>query len=380
MIRSFMRREHCALTTSRQEDALKPLPIRRFRSSLVAFSTVAGCLVILLASCNAGRGGDDVMAKVDGRKILRADVDKYYKNQTSGAEQQPTGEQAASLRLSILRELIDNEIVMRRAEKLGLLATDEEVDRKLNEIKSPYTEEQFQQRMKDRNIVLDDFKRDLRRQLTVDKVLNKEITSKITVSDQDVSNYYNSHKAEFNLIEPQYHLARILVTTQPNPQVRNLKNDKAQNEAEARRKIAMIQNRLDSGDDFATVAMNYSEDPETAGSGGDMGFAPESSFRNSDPTSRDAILKLKPGQNSAVITIANPATKQVFGFQVVKLVAKEPAGQRELADPRVQQNIREQLRDRREQLLKAAYYETLRDSARVENYYADEILKNNGTK
>jgi peptidyl-prolyl cis-trans isomerase SurA len=381
MTRSDMRRPPYALSTPRQEDALKPLPIHLSQFRFVLLSAAfAGCLVLVLSSCNTGRGGDDVMAKVDGRKILRADVDKYYKNQTSGAEQQPTGEQAASLRLSILRELIDNEIVMRRAEKLGLLATDEEVDRKLNEIKSPYTEEQFQQRMKERNIVLDDFKRDLRRQLTVDKVLNKEITSKITVSDQDVSNYYNSHKAEFNLIEPQYHLARILVTTQPNPQVRNLKNDKAQNEAEARRKIAMIQNRLDSGDDFATVAMNYSEDPETAGSGGDMGFAPESSFRNSDPASRDAILKLKPGQNSAIITIANPATKQVFGFQIVKLVAKEPAGQRELADPRVKEAIREQIRDRREQLLKAAYYESLRDAAKVENYYAEEILKNNGTK
>jgi peptidyl-prolyl cis-trans isomerase SurA len=381
MTSSEMRRPLYALSTPRQEDALKPLPVRRFPLPLVVLNAaLAGCLALGLAGCNAGRGGDDVMAKVDGRKILRTDVDKYYKNQTSGAEQQPTGEQAASLRLSILRELIDNEIVMRRAEKLGLLATDEEVDRKLNEIKSPYTEEQFQQRMKERNIVLDDFKRDLRRQLTVDKVLNKEITSKITVSDQDVTNYYNSHKAEFNLIEPQYHLARILVTTQPNPQVRNLKNDKAQNEAEARRKIAMIQNRLDSGDDFATVAMNYSEDPETAGSGGDMGFAPESSFRNSDPASRDAILKLKPGQNSPIITIANPATKQVFGFQIVKLVAKEPAGQRELADPRVKQAIREQIRDRREQLLKAAYYESLRDAAKVENYYAEEILKNNGTK
>jgi peptidyl-prolyl cis-trans isomerase SurA len=62
----------------------------------------------------------------------------------------------------------------------------------------------------------------------------------------------------------------------------------------------------------------------------------------------------------------------------VKLVAKEPAGQRELADPRVQQAIRAQLRDRREQLLKAAYYEVLRDQARVENYLAKKVLDGNG--
>jgi len=107
------------------------------------------------------------MASVDGRKIYRSDVEKYYQNQTSGSDQQPVAEQAASLRLSILRELIDDEILMRRAEKLGLLATDDEVEKKLNEIKSPYTQAQFDQKMKEKKITLDDFKRDLRRSLTV---------------------------------------------------------------------------------------------------------------------------------------------------------------------------------------------------------------------
>jgi len=340
---------------------------------------ITACLAAGVA-CSSKPMGDDVAASVDGHKIYRADVEKYYQNQTSGSDQQPVGEQATSLRLSILRELIDNEIVMRRAEKLGLLATDDEVDRKLNEIKSPYTKEEFDARLKDKKITLDDFKRDLRRSLTVDKVLNKEVTSKINISDQDISNYYNAHKAEFNLIEPQYHLAHIFVTTTPNPQVHNLKNDKAQNEAEARKKIQMLVNRLDSGDDFGTLAMNFSEDPESSSNGGDLGFAPESSLKNTDPVTRDMVMKLKPGQYSPVITVVNPMTKQLVGFRIVKLVAKEPAGQRELADPRVQEAIRSQLRDRREQLLKAAYYEVLRDQAKVDNYLAERILAGNGAQ
>ena len=67
-----------------------------------------------------------------------------------------------------------------------------------------------------------------------------------------------------------------------------------------------------------------------------------------------------------------------MGYRIVELVSKEPAGQRELNDPRAQQAIRSQLHDRREQLLKAAYYELLRDSAKVENYYAKKILNTNG--
>jgi peptidyl-prolyl cis-trans isomerase SurA len=256
------------------------------------------------------------------------------------------------------------------------MATDEEVDRKMSEIKSPYTQEQFDQKLKDKKISVDDFRRDLRRSLTVEKVLNKEVTSKVNISDQDVNDYYNAHKGEFNLIEAQYHLAQIYVSPMPNPQVHNLKNDKAQNEADARKKIQMLSNRLDSGEDFATLAMNYSEDSETSGNGGDLGFSPESSLQRTDPATREIVLKLKPGQYGPVITVQDPNTKRIMGFRIVKLLAREPAGQRELADPRVQQAIRSQLRDRREQLLKAAYYEVLRDSAKVNNYYAEEILKN----
>ncbi|MGH9555201.1 MAG: peptidylprolyl isomerase, partial [Terriglobales bacterium] len=215
--------------------------------------------------------------------------------------------------------------------------------------------------------------------LTIQKVINKEISSKITISDADVNAYWEEHKAEFNLIEPRYHLAQILVTTQPNPQVRNLKNSKAQSEAEARKKVQEILNRLESGEDFATLAMNYSEDPQTASNGGDLGFAPESALRSGeDAAIRDAVLRLKPGETTNVITIVNPRTRQAIGFRIVRLLAKEPAGQRELSDPRVQQVIREQLRERREQLLKAAYYEVVRSEAKVENYLAQEILDSSG--
>ena len=339
---------------------------------------VGAVLLMGLSACNRDSSGGDVMASVNGHKIYRSEVEKYYANQTSGSDQQPAGEQAVSLRLSILNELVETEILMQRAEKLGLLATDEEVDRKLNEIKSPYTAEEFNKRLQDKKITLDDFKRDLRRSLTRDKVLNKEITSRINITDQDVSGYYHDHKAEFNLIDAQYHLAKILVSGIANTQVHNRENNKAQNDAEARKKIQMIANRLDSGDDFATMAMNYSEDPDTSNNGGDLGMAPESALKQADPTTRDAVMKLKPGQYTQVIPMLNPANHQPVAYIIWKLIAREPAGQRDLNDPRVQQHIRQQLRDRREQLLKAAYYESLRDDAKVTNYYAEEVLKNLG--
>ncbi|MFZ0731818.1 MAG: SurA N-terminal domain-containing protein [Candidatus Sulfotelmatobacter sp.] len=342
----------------------------------IASGVVVILLLSILAACNSQPTGD-VMATVDGRKIFRSDVDKYYDNQVASAQQAPTGEQATLLRLNILHQMIDDEILMRRAEKLGLLATDDDVDKKYNEIKAPFTQEEFQKRLQEKKITEVDFKRDIRRSITVDKVLNKEVDSKINVTDQDINDYYSAHKAEFNLIEPQYHLAQIMVTPMPNPQAHN-QNDKAQNEGDARKKIQMIANRLDSGDDFATLAMKYSEDPETSGNGGDLGTVPESGLKGTDPATRDAVMKLKPGQYSPIVVVTNPATRQLMGFRIVKLVGKEPAGQRDLSDPRVQQAIRSELHDRRSQLLKSAYYEVLRDGAKVENYYAKKILDSNG--
>jgi peptidyl-prolyl cis-trans isomerase SurA len=341
-----------------------------------ALMTVCALGLLGGAGCKSRGENEDVIARVNGHKILRPEVEKYYRNQTEG-QPVPSTEQAESLRLSILRELIENEMLLQRAEKLGLMATDEEVDRKLKELQAPFSKDDFDRRLKDRGVTLEDFKRDLRRSITVEKVLNKEITSKINVSDSDITDYYNQHKAEFNLIVPQYHLGQILVTTKPGPEVRNLKNDKAQNEDEAKKKTAMLVSRLESGEDFATLAMNYSEQPDTSASGGDLGFIPENSLQG-DRQAYEAISRLKAGQVTAALPAADPGTHQVFGYRIIKLISKEPAGQRELNDPRVQQAIRDQLRDRREQLRKTAYYEVMHNSSAVENYMADQVLKASG--
>jgi peptidyl-prolyl cis-trans isomerase SurA len=351
--------------------------MRSFRqvSFPVALLLVAG-LLPMVAGCNRSHSAD-VVATVNGHAIMRSEMDKSYAAQLGDAQQQqqpPSDDQADSLRLNVLRALIDEEIVQQRAAKMNLTATNEEVDAKLAEMKAPYTEEQFDQRLKANHTTLDDVKHDLRRTLTINKLLNKEINSKITVTDADVTNYYNQHKAEFNLIETQYHLAQIQVTSVPSAQPGNLQGSKATTDAEAKKKIQALKNRLDSGEDFGAIAMNFSEQPETAPNGGDMGFVAESRMR-SDPAIYAAITKLKPGQITDIMPIIYPQTKKPVGYAIYKLLSREPAGQRDLNDPRVQQAIRQQLHDGRSQLLKNAYFEMLRDQAKVENFFAEQIFK-----
>jgi peptidyl-prolyl cis-trans isomerase SurA len=316
------------------------------------------------------------MAKVNGHKITRSEVNKYYETQTAGSPQRPTGTEADMLRLNILIELINRQIVLQRAEKLGVVASDDDIDRKVTETKQPYTEEQFKQRLSEQSMTEADLRDLYRYQITLDKLMNKEIVSKISITDADVTSYYNGNRAEFNHVEALYHLAQMIVTPDATP-VNNLKNDKARNEADAKRKIQMLANRLASGEDFATLAMNYSEDPNTAGNGGDLGLIPESRIK-SEPEAYAAISRLKDGQNSGILNVVDPGNKRVAGYRIIRLLELEPAGQQQLQDPSVQQRIREKLRAQREQLMRSAYFEMMRNEAKIEDFYADNLLKQAG--
>jgi len=338
-------------------------------------TTVLFASMLLLAGCHQ-TPQNGVVATVNGHAIQREEVDKLYTAQLANNPQQSASDdQADATRLQILQALILNEIVDQRAAKFNLTASDAEVDAKIAEIKAPYTEDQFQAKLKASNVTLDEFRHDLRRRLTQDKLLNKEINSKITVTDADVTNYFNAHKGEFNLIENQYHLAQIQVTDQPSPQPGNLQGSKATNDDEARKKIQAIKSRIDTGEDFGTLAQNFSERQDTAPNGGDMGFVTESQMKG-DLATYTAIMKLKAGETTEILPLLDANTRRTMGYSIYKLISKDGAGQRDLSDPRVQQSIRQQLHESRSQLLKAAYFEMLRDQAKIQNFLAEQIFKN----
>lgn len=341
-----------------------------------------GALALTLGAFTTGcqhKRNPEVIATVNGQPIMRSDMEVRYLETLGDSHQHPSEEQADIVRLNIVHDLIDHEILMQRAAKLHLTASDEEVQSKLDEVKAPYTPDQFKKWLEGQHMTLDKLKDEIRRDKTEEKLFNKEINSKINITDADISKYYNAHKADFNLIEPQYHIAQIVVTSvaAPAQQAGNLQNSKANNDAEAKRKIQMLRNRIASGEDFGMLAANFSERPDNAQSGGDMGIVSEQQLK-AEPEVYAAITKLNPGEVTDVLPLyANtPLGKKQVGYAIYKLLDKEAAGQHELTDPRVQQAIRKQLRDARSQLLQNAYIEMLQDQARVVNYYAEQIFKN----
>jgi peptidyl-prolyl cis-trans isomerase SurA len=329
------------------------------------FSAISGC---------HRSPSSDVVATVNGKDILRADLERNYQISLGDNPQAQSPQEADIRRLNVLHQMIQDEILQQRAAKLNLTASDEDVNARLTELKAPYTQDQFLNLLKQRNMSLDDLKRDIRRQLTQTKLINKEIESKINITDAEIAAYYSAHKAEFDLIEPQYHLAEIVATNAPAQQGGNMQN-KTSGDADPKKKIDALYSRLESGQDFASVAAQFSEEPNTASMGGDMGFARESQLK-SDPAVYDAISKLKPDQFTDPLPIydSGPGHK-IAGYAIYKLIARDPAGQRDLNDPRVRQAIHQMLHEHNEQLLKNAYLEMLLDEARVRNYLAEQILK-----
>lgn len=335
--------------------------------------SIGGCALVfvLIAGCDRPVSSN-VAATVNGRPVTYPDLDRAIAAQFPNTKLKTNDDQAIQLKLDTLRALIDNEIMLQRAEREGLLASDGDVEAKFNELKAPYTQEQFQKLLAQRKMSVADLKSQIRRDLSVQKLFNKEIGSHISISDGDVTGFYNANKASFNLAEDQVHLAQILVTPGPDSNVHNLKNDKAQNDEQARTKIQMIELRLRQGEDFGTLAQNYSED-QFASNGGDVGFVPESALDKANPALRKIILDMTPGQVSQVIHTPE-------GYRLIKLISREPAGQRELSDPRVQENIRRELFQRKDQVLRSAFYEVARSEAKVANYYAQSVLASRDRK
>lgn len=340
------------------------------RGKILIFAAAVVCA--FAGACkNDVSPGPNVWAVVNGKDIMRDEVEKNYRSRLNADSPAPSLEESLSLKLSVLDELINSEILLERAQKMNLVATDAEVEDKFTEAKSPYTEEEFQARLKETGLTVDDLKSDIRRQLSIQKLLNREVVAKISITDQDVSDYYNKNRAQFNVAEPQYRIAQIIITPHPDPTVHNRKNDKATNEAEAGRKAAMIIQKLDAGADFAQVAMDYSEDPSSS-TGGDLGFVPASSLDQSDPSLKKIVLAMKAGE------ITQPIPVKGGGYRILKLTAKETAGQREITDPEVQQGIRDMLHNRQEQLLRSSYMAEARDEAHVTNELAAQILESAG--
>src|SRR4029078_7406197 len=160
-----------------------------------------------------------------------------------------------------LNDLIDQDILLQKGHGLKIEEPDSDVDAAYAGAKQNISDEQFQEELKQRNLTAADMREGLRRDLLMNKLIEREVGSKVTVSDQEVSDFFSTNKAQFNAPEDAYHIAQILVTPGPDGQPTNRTGDDATTPQAAAAKAQMIMQRLQAGANFGDLAMDYSEDP-----------------------------------------------------------------------------------------------------------------------
>ena len=345
------------------------LPLR------VSALVVCGVLTVAVAACNrmsAPAGASvtaDTWAVVNGKAITRQDVDKAYRSSrdpgTTASE-----EETVLAKMGLLDELIIQEIMLAKAAELKVELPQTELDTAEANAKKNIPEDAFQQQLTQRGLTAADMREGLRRQLLAQKVMTREITDKVVVTDQEVTDFFNANKAQFNVPEEAYHLAQIVITPAPDPQLQNGTGDDATTPQAAAQKVQMLMERLKAGASFSELAAGYSEDPETAQRGGDLGLVPMSRLQQAPPQLRSAVLGKKPGEWT--VAASNGA------YTLVLVVSHEQAGQRDLSTPGMKENLQNSLKARKEQVLRAAFVTAARNDAKVEHYLARRLVEAKG--
>jgi peptidyl-prolyl cis-trans isomerase SurA len=331
----------------------------------------------LLAACGGASdrpaataaASPEVWAVVNGREIRQDEVEKAYRTALADAAT-PSDEEVLSAKLAIVEELITQELLVVRAQADKLEVSDTDLENAFAERRKGVTDEEFQKRLTERSLSADDLKMAMRREMSAQRVIERDVVSKVSVSDAAVAAFYERNKAQFNVPETQYRLAQIAVTPTRDPGLRNRLNDDAGTAEEARRKVDMLLEKLRGGAEFANLAMDYSEDPQTVAQGGDLGFIPVSALAQSSPALREVVRRTQPGN----VTAAMAGNAHLL----VMVVSREDPGQRTLDSPGVRDNIRQLLQDRRTQILRDAYLTALRDDARIVNHLARQVVSAQG--
>lgn len=340
------------------------------RSRVVVFLiALAGVAVGCQSKTAAPPVSADAWAVVNGHEITRDDVERSFRRNLQ-APPPSSEEETAAAKLEMLDRLVVQDLLLAKARELKIELPDTELDAAYVEARKDIPDESFKQELARRNLTAADMREGLRRDMLVQKLLEREVVSKVTVTDQEVTAFFEANRAQFNRTEDAYRIAQIVITPVRDARIANRTGNDATTPQEAAVKVRTVMDRLKGGAPFADVAADLSEDPESAPRGGDLGFVPVSALQQAPPALRDAVLNGTPG--SARLLSGGGA------HTVVLVLAKDPAGQKDLSMPEVKDAITQGLRTRREQLLRAAYLGAIRNDAVVVNLIARRIVESQG--
>lgn len=306
------------------------------------FFTAMTCIMFVLGMFSAvelAAEPTDVLAKVNGEEILQQDVDQIitvfvlpqFQAQNPGAEL--PAEQKAQIEKNIVEQLVTERILVQKAKESGISADEALVS------------ERFEQAKAQRPDLSDEMLKGLlEKDNMIQTLLEAEVISKVSVTDEEVQKYYDEQKEQFQEQE-QIQASHILI------QVAQDASD--EDKEAARKKIDEVLVLAKEGKDFAELAKEYSEGP-SKDQGGDLGFFPKGAMV---PAFEEAAFAMNEGDISEVV-------ETQFGYHIIKLVAKKAA--REVPFEEVKDQLKQGLQQQKTGAEVKVWIDDLKAQATIE--------------
>jgi peptidyl-prolyl cis-trans isomerase SurA len=342
-----------------------------FRPALAAFLLA---MVVLAAACGGGPSGqngqfnpDDAAATVNGKPIKMEEVERAVKQQAQGQESKLSALELASARLQVLQGLVETEVMFQKAEKEGKVPTEEEVTTEVNKQKaqSGKSADEIAKQMQEAGMTEEALRQQVKKQIAIQRLVDS-ITGKIEQpKDAEIEAFYNGNKDAF-VKKRGVKLAAIVIDPANNGE-----GDTTVDEQSAVLKANDIVKRLQSGQEFGTLASQFSEDQSRL-QNGDLGYVSEEDMKQSFPEQLTATL-MSPQSEIGKIYSARMNGK----LYILKLQDRSDKDEQVTLDtPGIRQQVIDQLMNSRKQLLSASYQAIAMNEARIENYLAKKVVDN----
>jgi len=345
-------------------------------AKLTIAATILALISVFFGACSSGGSSDSkdnmVAATVNGKNIMLAEVERVVSQQSGGRQAQLSQLELAQARLQVLGSLIQREVLFQRAEREKALPTEDQITAIINQQKQQtgMTDDDFQKNLAAQSLTMESLREEARKDIAI-KNLQDKYSSKITVNDKEVEDFYNSNRERF-VSSRGVALAMIVADPTDNTNQGISQND-AKNDAEAKLKIDNIYQQLKGGADFATVARAKSEDADSLTRGGDLGFATEDDLKQNafPPELVSRFFTMQAGDITEAIRF-NSGKWYVFKLAEKRLQTENLT----LESPGVRQQITQALIKQRKDILDAALLVVAMNEAKIVNNMAGTMLSN----
>jgi peptidyl-prolyl cis-trans isomerase C len=287
----------------------------------------------------------DLVAKIDTETISKTELEHAIKAVEARVGRSVPADQRDRVYRQVLEELVNIRLIAHEGKARNITVADADVDTQIGKIRQQFkTEEEFKSALQQRSLTLEEVKTETRTEILVNKTLEAEILPKVSVAQADLDAYYQANPDQFKAPE-KIRASHILIPV-------NSSMTDAQ-KAEARAQADGILKRVRAGEDFATLAKQYSKD-SSAQSGGDLNYFERGRML---PPFEQAAFALKTGDVSNVV-------ETQYGFHIIKVTDRQDARTVPLAE--VSDRLSNFLKQRKQQELTQSFIQQLHSKYKIE--------------